>query len=80
MIVDNEGETLRVSVTLSEELFLLNVRLTSPVNLSNLIRIGASSGKIELDLTKSTPGRWKSLGTPLDKHLWFGLRQVCYKD
>ena len=76
MIVDNEGETLRVSVTLSEELFLLNVRLTSPVNLSNLIRIGASSGKIELDLTKSTPGRWKSLGTPLDKHLWFGLRQV----
>ena len=76
MIVDNAGETLRVSVTLSEEMFLLNVRLTSPVDLSNVIRIGASSGKIEIDLTKSTPGRWKSLGTPLDKHLWFGLRQV----
>ena len=76
MIVDNAGETLRVSVTLSEEMFLLNVRLTSPVDLSNVIRIGASSGKIEIDLTKSTPGRWKSLGTPLDKHLWFGQRQV----
>ena len=76
MIVENEGETLGVSVTLAEEIFLLNVRLTSPVNLSTVIRIGASSGKIEIDLTKSTPGRWKSLGTPLDKHLWFGLRKV----
>merc|ERR1719445_2891956 len=73
VIVDNTGETLRVTVMMSEEIFLLNMKLTSLVDLSNVIRIGASSGKIELDLTKSTPGRWKSLGTPLDKHLWFGL-------
>ena len=77
MIVDNTGETLRVTVMMSDEIFLLNMKLTSRVNLTNVIRIGASSGKIELDLTKSTPGRWKSLGTPLDKHLWFGLLKVC---
>ena len=67
-----------MSVTMFEEMFLLNVKLAAPVNLSAVIRIGSSSGKIELDLTKSTPGRWKSLGTPLDKHLWFGPRKVRY--
>ena len=76
MIVDNAGETLRVSVMMSEEIFLLNLKLAGRVNLPTVIRIGASSGKIEIDLTKSTPGRWKSLGTPLDKHLWFGLGKV----
>ena len=78
MIVDNTGGSLRVSVTMFEEMFLLNVKLAAPVNLSAVIRIGSSSGKIELDLTKATPGRWKSLGTPLDKHLWFGPRKVRY--
>merc|ERR1719192_1182323 len=64
VIVENEGETLGVTVMMSDEIFLLNMKLTGLVDLTNVIRIGASSGKIELDLTKSTPGRWKSIGTP----------------
>merc|ERR1712080_760425 len=35
------------------------------------LKVGLS-GKIEVDLTKCLAGRWPSLGTGLDKHLWLG--------
>ena len=46
------------------------------VESSNVVRAGETSGKIEIDLKKSSPGRWPSLGSPLENHLRFGPQKI----
>ena len=52
------------------------MQLCMKVDLSTVLRIGPSSGKIEVDLVKCVASRWQGLGQPLDHHLWFGLVKV----
>ena len=78
MIIDNHQDTIRVVVLLPlEEMFTLHLKLSGRVESSSVVRAGETSGKIEIDLKKSSPGRWPSLGSPLEHHLRFGPRKVC---
>lgn len=73
--VDNCGEVVKVLVNLSqdEELgFIVHLRLAARVDTKVVLRVGASSGKVELDLVKERHERWPGLGTGLDSHLWCG--------
>ena len=76
VIVDNEDTKLRAVIYLNrEEVFLVHLDLCEKVAPSCLVRVG-QSGKVEIDLEKSSKQRWKSLGNPLEKHLWCGERKV----
>ena len=59
-----------------KEAFVFHMQLHMKVEVSSVLRIGSSSGKVEIDLVKSIPGRWQGLGNPLEHHLWFGSAQV----
>lgn len=77
VIIDNEEDkSLRVTTILPQnELFIVHMKLSSDVKSKPTLRIGETSGKIEIDLEKCQKGRWTNIGTPLDQHLWFGDRQ-----
>ena len=76
VIVDIKDAKLRAVVYLNrEEVFLVHLDLCEKVAPSCVIRVG-QSGKVEIDLEKSSKQRWKSLGNPLEKHLWCGERKV----
>ena len=76
VIVDNTETTLRALVYLDQnEVFLVHLDLCEKVAPSCVVRVG-QSGKIEIDLEKSSKQRWRSLGNPLEKHLWCGERKV----
>jgi len=71
---DCGGEVLRVLVSLPEHrVFLYHLQLTESVKPGLKLKAGAS-GKVEVVLTKSAPGRWKSLGRGLEDHLFYGPR------
>lgn len=71
--VDCNQDTLKARILLpdSAEAFLVHLQLTAKVEQEIRLKVG-SSGKIELGLTKCVAGRWPSLGSGLDKHLWYG--------
>ena len=76
VIIDNEETRLRALVYLPQtEVFLVHLELCERVAPSSVVRVG-QSGKVEIDLEKSTKQRWRSLGNPLEKHLWCGERKV----
>jgi len=76
VIIDNEVNGFKVTVFLpQQEVFVVHMKLTNPVNSKFKLRVGEMSGKIEIDLEKSIKQRWQSIGSPLDKHLWFGQRK-----
>ena len=72
--VDSTSDTLRVLVLLpdTKEAFLVHLKLYSGVVASPVLRVGASSGKVEVELLKESPGRWASAGSGLEQHLWCG--------
>jgi len=73
VIVDNTSVAVRISIFLPDnEGFVYNMHLNKPVESSAILRVGSSSGKVEIDLTKSEADRWQGIGAPLDQHLWFG--------
>ena len=77
VILDNDGEKLKITTILPQsEVFVVHIDLDNPVLEKWVIRVGESSGKIEVDLEKRDKLRWQSLGSPLEHHLWFGLRKV----
>merc|ERR1719499_2349361 len=51
------------------------MKLLHLVKNSCKLRIVGSGGKIEIDLEKIEKKRWLNIGTPLDKHLYFGDRK-----
>ena len=77
IIIDNTQQSLRILIYLpGKEAFILHLQLHMKVESSTTIRIGSSSGKVEVDLLKCEPLKWQGLGSPLDNHLWFGPTQV----
>ena len=77
VILDNDGEKMKITTILPQsEVFVVHIDLDNPVLEKWVIRVGESSGKIEVDLEKRDKLRWQSLGSPLEHHLWFGLRKV----
>ena len=78
VIVDSAAGVLRVLTYLPHhQLFLVHLQLAEAVLAqAAVVRVGATSGKIELDLAKESGQRWRTLGTPLDRHLWCGDRKV----
>jgi len=73
IIVDNTSVAVRISIFLPDnEGFVYNMHLNKPVESSAILRVGSSSGKVEIDLTKIEADRWQGIGAPLDQHLWFG--------
>ena len=77
IILDNTQDSLRILVFLpGKEAFVFHMQLHMKVDISTVLRIGPSSGKVEVDLVKCVPSRWQGLGQPLEHHLWFGLLQV----
>ena len=78
MIVDNTQDSLRITTYLpGKEAFVFHMRLHMTVESSSTLRVGSSSGKVEIDLLKCKKQKWQGLGAPLDNHLWFGAAQVC---
>mgnify|MGYP001217179137 FL=1 len=76
VIVDNEETKLRALVYLDHnEVFLVHLDLCEKVASSCVVRVG-QSGKVEIDLEKSSKQRWRILGNPREKHLWCGERKV----
>ena len=77
IILDNTQDSLRIIVFLpGKEAFVFHMQLHMKVEMSTVLRIGASSGKVEVDLVKCEASRWQGLGQPLEHHLWFGKLQV----
>ena len=76
MIIDNEENYFKVTLVLPlNEVFIVHVKLLNLVKNNCKLRIGAASGKIEIDLEKLEKKRWMNIGTPLDQHLYFGDRR-----
>jgi len=84
IIIDNTQQSLRILIYLpGKDAFILHLQLHMKVETSTTIRIGSSSGKVEVDLSKCEPLKWQGLGSPLDNHLWFGPTQdlpLTYRD
>ena len=78
VIVDLDAGVVRVQTYLPHhQLFLIHLQLAEAVRAqAATVRVGATSGKIEVDLAKESGQRWRTLGTPLDRHLWCGDRKV----
>ena len=77
IILDNTQDSLKIITYLpGKEVFVFHMRLHMTVESSSTLRVGSSSGKVEIDLFKSKQQKWQGLGTPLENHLWFGAAQV----
>jgi len=71
---DCGGEVLRVLISLPDSrAFLFHLQLTELAKPGLKLKVG-SSGKVEVRLVKLAPGRWKSLGSGLEDHLFHGPR------
>ena len=76
VILDQDEKTVKVTTMLPQnETFIVHLQLQSDVRPTKTIRIGETSGKIEIDFLKCSAGRWQTIGTPLDQHCWFGDRK-----
>jgi len=86
VIIDNtqDQNNLKILVYLPDkEAFVVHIHLFAEVEPTSSVRVGSSSGKVEVDLNKYKPQKWQGLGNPLENHLWYGSVQdfpVAYRD
>ena len=77
IIIDNTQDSLKTIIYLpGKEAFVFHMHLHMQVESSSTLRVGSSSGKVEIDLIKCKLQKWQGLGTPLENHLWFGAAKV----
>jgi len=73
VIIDNDQKNLRVLCLLpNKEAFIVHLELAGSVGCTSGLKVGVSSGKIELELMKINQDHWPGLGRPLENHLWYG--------